>query len=37
MTAEEVRAWMTERLSNIFTGEKKTLIFSGYNWYIQKK
>lgn len=37
MTTEEVREWMTESLSNMFSGECKTLIFSGYNWYIQKK
>lgn len=33
---EEVRSWMYETLSPVFQGEIKTLIFTGYNWYIKK-
>lgn len=33
---EEVRSWMYETLSPVFQGEIKTLIFTGYNWYIIK-
>ena len=35
-TVEEVKNWMYETLSPIFNEEGKTLIFSGYNWYIKK-
>ena len=33
----EVRHWMNETLKPIFGGEKRQLIFEGYNWYIEKK
>ena len=37
MTESEVREWMKKSLQDIFVGEAKTLIFSGYNWYIYKR
>lgn len=36
MTESEVREWMKKSLQDIFADEAKTLIFSGYNWYIYK-
>ncbi len=35
-TVEEVKNWMYKTLSSIFQGETKTLVFSGYNWYLKK-
>ena len=32
----KARQWMKESLEPIFEDEKKTLIFSGYSWYIRK-
>ena len=37
MAESEVREWMKKTLQDIFGGEAKTLIFSGYNWYIYKR
>lgn len=35
---DEVREWFSDTLSPIFTGaETKNLIFSGYNWYLQRQ
>jgi len=31
---EDVRKWMEETLQPIFAGNRKTLIFEGYSWYI---
>lgn len=31
----EVREWMSQTLQPIFQGQTRTLIFSGYNWYIK--
>ena len=36
MTECEVRAWMSESLSNIFESQTRTLCFAGYNWYLKK-
>lgn len=36
-SVDEVRGWMESSLQPIFNGEKQTLIFEGYNWYIRKK
>ena len=36
MAENEVREWMKESLSPIFEGKEKSLIFSGYSWYIRK-
>lgn len=33
---EEARAWFEKSLKDIFHGKKQTLVFEGYNWYIQK-
>ena len=32
----DVQLWMKESLDPVFTGKEKTLIFSGYSWYIRK-
>ena len=32
----DVQLWMKESLDPVFTGKEKTLIFSGYSWYIIK-
>ena len=32
----DARQWMKESLGTIFDNDKKTLIFSGYSWYIRK-
>lgn len=37
MSVEEVRGWMINSLQPIFSGENRTLIFEGYNWYIRKR
>ena len=36
-SVEEVRDWMVKSLQSIFNGQKRTLIFTGYNWYIRKR
>ena len=36
-SVEEVRDWMVKTLRSIFNGQKRTLIFTGYNWYIRKR
>jgi len=36
LTVEEIRNWMESSLQPIFRGQNKTLIFEGYNWYIEK-
>ena len=37
LSVDEVRNWMFHSLQPIFNGEKKTLLFAGYSWYIRKK
>lgn len=37
MSVEEVRSWMKSSPQPIFSGENRTLIFEGYNWYIRKR
>ncbi|MBR4983456.1 MAG: methyltransferase domain-containing protein [Lachnospiraceae bacterium] len=37
LSVEEIRNWMISTLLPIFSGQKKTLIFEGYNWYIRKR
>ena len=34
-TEKEVRNWLEKSLQPIFRGEKKTLFFKGYSWYIE--
>lgn len=36
-TEEEIREWMHKTLYHIFSSQKRTLVFSGYNWYVRKK
>lgn len=36
MSEDDARLWMKESLEPIFENEKKTLIFSGYSWYIRR-
>lgn len=31
----DVRRWFEETLEDIFRGQKRTLIFEGYNWYLK--
>ncbi|MGN0306752.1 MAG: class I SAM-dependent methyltransferase [Lachnospiraceae bacterium] len=33
-TEKEIRNWMDKTLQPIFRGEKRTLFFNGYSWYI---
>ena len=35
-TVEEVQSFMEQTLTPVFHGERKTLIFEGYNWYITR-
>ena len=37
VTEWEAREWFVNTLSSIFDDEIRTLIFSGYNWYIEKQ
>ena len=37
VTEREAREWFVNTLSSIFDDEIRTLIFSGYNWYIGKQ
>lgn len=34
---DEISAWFMQSLEPIFRGEKRTLIFEGYSWYLKKK
>lgn len=34
---ETVKAWFEETLEPIFQGQKKTLLFDGYSWYMRNK
>lgn len=37
ISEKETKKWMQDTLQAIFQNKTKTLIFSGYNWYIRKK
>lgn len=37
LSVEEVKSWMLSSLQPIFNGERRTLVFEGYNWYIRKR
>ena len=37
ISEKETKKWMQDTLQAIFQDKTKTLIFSGYNWYIRKK
>ena len=37
LSVEEIRNWMVSTLQPIFSGQNKTMIFEGYNWYIRKR
>ena len=36
-TEEEIHGWMSDTLKPIFDNKQRTLIFEGYNWYIEHK
>ncbi len=36
-TEKEIHNWMLETLRPIFSNKQRTLIFEGYNWYIEHK
>lgn len=33
---QAVQEWFEQSVSSFFQGEKRTLIFSGYSWYMEK-
>lgn len=36
-TEKEIHSWMSDTLKPIFDNKQRTLIFEGYNWYIEHK
>lgn len=35
-SAETIREWFAQSTASLFHGEKRTVIFTGYSWYMER-